>query len=554
MNEGSSKIGSASDRLDSWKEIATYLRKDVRTVQRWEKNEGLPVYRHQHDKLGSVYASRAELDSWFSKRLQVPEQKTAKTKIRLAVLPFDNLSHDPAQEYLSDGLTDEIIAELTGLRSPQLAVIARSSVIEYRDGHSVEQLRRTLGIDYVVEGSVRHAAGRVRITAQLINLRDQTQSWAQTYERDLHDVLALQAEIAQTIADAIYKFVGRPEGIESPDKHGEVHQVDPAAYDSYLKARYHLHGMSAETISRSIDYFERAIQQDRNYASAYAGLASACALLAMVPFDLLPPKQAMPKAEQAAQRALELDEHNAEAHAALALVRHHYQWDWAGAESSYKKAVQLNPSYASAHLWFSWLLLALDRRKDAWNEIDRALAVVQETDPHRLVAVQATRAAAHYFARDYQRAAEECERALELNPEYFMLHYILARSHARLGRHAKAIGQLKLQSAPVGQIPLMDAGAGLALAITGRKEEARQIIAGLKTAAQKRYVPATYFGMLYAGVGEKSEALNWLEKAYDERSDGLTWLKVDPMLDDLRADPRFQKLLQRIGLLKSTHT
>jgi len=550
MSEGSTKIGAASDRLDSWKEIAAYLRKDVRTVQRWEKNEGLPVYRHQHDKLGSVYASRVELDTWFNKRLQLPEPKIAKSKIRLAVLPFANLSHDPAQDYLSDGLTEEMIAELTRLQSPELAVIARSSVMQYRSGHSIEQLRQTLRIDYVVEGSVRHAAGRVRITAQVVNLRDQTQLWARTYERDLHDVLALQAEIAQTITDAIHNLIGHPEARPIRDKQRKPHTVDPAAYDSYLKARYHLHGMSAETISRSIEHFERAIQHDPRFASAYAGLASACALLAMVPFDLLPPRQAMSKAERAAQRSLELDETNAEAHVALALVRHHYQWDWAGAESSYKKAIELNPSYASAHLWFSWLLLAVDRRKDAWNEIDRALAVVQDTDPHRLVAVQATRAAAHYFARDYQRAAEECERALELNPDYFMLHYILGRAYARLGRHAKAIGQLKLQTAQIGRIPLMDAGAGLALAVTGRKEEARKIIAALKAAAQKRYVPATYFGMLYAGLGEKSEALNWLEKAYEERADGLTWLNVDPMLDDLRPDPRFQELVKRIGLAR----
>src|SRR5207248_6839488 len=270
------------------------------------------------------------------------------------------------------------------------------------------------------------------------------------------------------------------------------------------------------------------------------------------PFDLLPPRQAMPKAAQAAERSLELDETNAEAHAALALVRHHYQWDWAGAESSYKRAVGLNPNYASAHLWLSWLLLALNRQEDAWCEIDRALAIVQETDPHRLVAVRATRAAAHYFARDYEHAAEECEAALELNPDYFMLHYILGRTYARLGRHSKALGQLKLHSARVGKMSLMDADAGLALAVTGRAEEAKKIIAALKTVAQKRYVPATYFGMLYAGLGEKDEALKWLEKAYDERADGLTWLNVDPMLDGLRSDPRFQKLVERIGLQNSS--
>jgi TolB-like protein len=546
-----------ADRLDSWKEIASYLRRDVRTVQRWEKKEGLPVYRHLHDKLGSIYAYRNELTDWFNTRQQSGvtvatgnRDEGPADKIKLAVLPFGNLSGAKEDDYFSDGLTEEMITQITRLQASELAVIARTTAEHYDSStKSLDQMKKELGVGYVLEGRVRRGGKRVRITAQLIQLKDQTQLWAETYERDLSDVLSVQADIAQAIAREINLALNLSQSTRLSDLQKGHGQVQPAAYDAYLKARYNLHQMTPAAISKSIEDFERAIHLDEKYAPAYAGLASAYALLAIAPFDLLPPREAMPKAEKAARKSLELDNAFAEAHTALALVNHHYHWKWEEAAAGYELAIELNPDHADTHLWYSWLLLALGRRDAAFDEIEQTMSIVQETDPHRLVAVHTTRAAAYYFGREYQRAVDECEKAKQLDPEYFMLHFIAGRAYMRLNEHAKAIAHLKQARTETGEMPLMDAALGLAYAVSGKKAETMKVAEAFKSAAKKRYIPPTYFGMLFAGLGDKDKAMMWLEKAYDDRADGLTWLNVEPMLDDVRSDPRFQDLIRRIGLV-----
>jgi TolB-like protein len=548
--------GNPADRLDSWKEIASYLRRDVRTVQRWEKKEGLPVYRHLHDKLGSIYAYRNELTEWFNTRQQsggsvvASGRQDGAEKIKLAVLPFGNLSGTKEDDYFSDGLTEEMITQITRLQAPELAVIARTTAEHYdSSSKSLEQMKKDLGVGYVLEGKVRRGGNRVRITAQLNQLKDQTQLWAETYERDLSDVLSVQAGIAQAIAREINLALNLSQSTHLSDLQKGHGQVQPAAYDAYLKARYNLHQMTPSAISKSIEDFERAINLDEKYAPAHAGLASAYALLAVAPFDFLPPREAMPKAEKAARKALELDSSFAEAHTALALVNHHYHWKWKEAEAGYELAIELNPDHADTHLWYSWLLLALGRRNDAFDEIEQTMCIVQETDPHRLVAVHTTRAAAYYFGREYQRAVDECEKAKQLDPQYFMLHFIAGRAHMRLNNYAKAIAHLKASRTGTGEFPLMDAALGLAYAVSGKKGLTAKMAEQFKAAAKKRYIPPTYFGMLFAGLGDKDKAMMWLEKAYDDRADGLTWLNVEPMLDEVRNDPRFQDLLRRIGLV-----
>jgi TolB-like protein len=546
-------MGNLADRLDSWKEIAAFLRRDVRTVQRWEKKEGLPVHRHLHDKLGSIYAYRNELTEWFTSRqtgnLAMDKQDGQSEKIKLAVLRFGNLGADKEDDYFSDGLTEEMITQITRLQTPELAVIARTTAEHYdSSSKSLEQMRKDLGVGYVLEGKVRRGGNRVRITAQVIHLKDQTQLWAETYERDLSDVLAVQAEIAQSIAREINLALNLSDKSSPAVAQKEQRRVQPAAYDAYLKARYNLHQMVPSAIHKSIEGFQQAIQTDANYAPAHAGLASAYALLAIAPFDLLPPHEAMPKAENAARKALELDNTLAEAHTALALVNHHYHWKWKEAEEGYEQAIELNPDHGDTHLWYSWMLLALGRRDAAFDEIEQTMSIVQETDPHRLVTVHTTRAAAYYFGREYQRAIEECEKAEQLDPEYFMLHFIAGRAHMRLNEHAKAIAYLKHARTDTGEMPLMDAALGLAYAVSGKKAETMKLAESFKAAAKKRYIPPTYFGMLFAGLGDKDKAMMWLEKAYEERADGLTWLNVEPMLDEVRSDPRFQSLIRRIGL------
>ena len=546
-----------ADRLDSWKEIASYLRRDVRTVQRWEKKEGLPVYRHLHDKLGSIYAYRNELTDWFTTRQQSGatvatgnRQEVLAEKIKIAVLPFGNLSGAKEDDYFSDGLTEEMITQITRLQASELAVIARTTAEHYdSSSKSLDQMRKDLGVGYVLEGKVRRGGNRVRITAQLIQMKDQTQLWAETYERDLSDVLSVQADIAQAIAREINLALNLSQSTRLSDLQKANGKVQPAAYDAYLKARYNLHQMTPGAISKSIEDFERAIQLDEKYAPAYAGLASAYALLAIAPFDLLPPREAMPAAEQAARKALDIDSLFAEAHTALALVNHHYHWKWEEAQAGYELAIELNPDHADTHLWYSWLLLALGRRDAAFDEIEQTMSIVQETDPHRLVAIHTTRAAAYYFGREYQRAVDECEKAKQLDPEYFMLHFIAGRAYMRLNEHAKAIAHLKQARTETGEMPLMDAALGLAYAVSGKKAETMKLAEAFKAAAKKRYIPPTYFGMLFAGLGDKDKAMMWLEKAYDDRADGLTWLNVEPMLDEVRSDPRFQNLIRRIGLV-----
>jgi TolB-like protein/Tfp pilus assembly protein PilF len=543
-----------ADRLDSWKEIAAFLRRDVRTVQRWEKREGLPVHRHQHEKLGSVYAFRAELNQWFNTRQPAPAvtagQQKAADKIKLAILPFQDLGAGQESSYFADGLTEEMTTQVTRLQPGELAVIARSTAERYdATEQSLRKLRQDLGVDYVLEGKARRSGNRVRITARLSEVQDQTQMWAETYERDLSDVLSVQAEIAEAIACEINVALNIAESTRlSGLRQGR--RVDPEAYDAYLQGRYHLHAMSSAEIRKSVADFERAVKLGPDYAPAHAGLASAWALLAIAPFDAVAPNEAMPKAEAAAQRALKLDDGLAEAHAALALVNHHYRWNWQSAQHGYRRAIELNPNYAAAHLWYSWMLLALGKRDQAFHEIDETQRIVEETDPHRLVAVHATRAQAYYFGREFQRAVDECEKALQLDPNHFMPHYILGRTYRRLGESEKAIAELKAARECAGDAPLVDAVLGLAYATGGQMADAQRMMESFKTAAKKRYIPPTYFGMLFAGFRDKDQAFKWLEKAFTERADGLTWLSVEPMLDGLRDDPRFHDLVRRVGLVE----
>jgi len=550
---------SASDeRLDSWKEIAAFLKRGVRTVQRWEREEGLPVHRHHHQKLGSVHGFESEITQWWnSRRRSLQEEastrpKGQQNKLKLLVLPFENLSGDASQEYLADGLTEEMITRLAQVRPERLSVVARTTAMHYKGRHPrIVEIAKELNLDYVLEGSVRDRKGQVRITAQLIKACDETHVWAQNYDRDLSDVLDLQSEAAAEIAQEIRLKLTPPERARLMD----THSVDPEAYEHYLRGRYHLNLLTPQEAGVSIQWFERAAKKAPGYALAYAGIANAYSLLALAPFDALPPRQAMPKAAAAVRKALALDSDLPEGHSALGVIRHHYEWDWKGAEQSFQRALELNSAYSGSRLRYAWLLLSLGRTATALKEIQAAQKIAQEIDPYLLVVIRATRAAAFYFAREYDKAIAECRDALELDANYFLLHYLLGRCYARKGSYGNAI-QALMTNRPAhkpthnwGHIPLMDTGLALAYAVTGRKAEAAAAIEKLQQLSEVRYIPATYMGILYAGLKDHDRAFEWLEKAYEERADGLTLLNVDPMVDDLRGDNRFKTLVQRIGLI-----
>ncbi|HUJ41849.1 MAG TPA: tetratricopeptide repeat protein [Candidatus Acidoferrales bacterium] len=552
---------SSDDRLDSWKEIAAFLKRGVRTVQRWERTEALPVHRHQHAKLGSVYALKSEVSAWWDSRgthlAGAPAAASsahsgvapgaASRRSRLLVLPFANLSGDAQQEYLSDGLTEEMIARLARLEPERLGVIARTTAMSYRPAAKrADQIARELGVDYILEGSVRAHGTALRVNVQLVDAREHTHLWAESYERELSDVFALQSELAGSIAREVRLALPRPEGSAARGA-----STDPEAYKAFLMGRFLMNKMTAASLAQSLEWFERAVKLDPALALAHAGLAQAYGLLASVPFDALPPREAMPKAAAAARKALELDSSLPEAHAALGLVLHHYEWNWAEAEKAYQRALELNPDYTAALLRYAWLLLALGRHPDALARLARAQEIAEEIDPHLIVVVRATRAAALYFARDFARAAADCREALSLDRNDFLLQYLLGHALLRGGRVRNGIATLLAGKQHAGEVPLMAAGVGLALALSGKKKGAAAILRTLEEQRRRRYIPALYPAILCAALGDDDRAFTWFETALEERADGMVLLNADPMSDRLRHDPRFDALVQRVGFVRT---
>jgi TolB-like protein/Tfp pilus assembly protein PilF len=533
----------SGERLESWKEIAGYLKREVRTAQRWEKSEGLPVRRHLHAKLDTVYAYTAELDAWLKNRQPHLDQHVAPRvadRNMLFVLPFDNLSQDPKQEYFSDGLTEEMITQLGRLQPERLGVIARATAMAYKDtAKTAAQIGHELGVRYILEGCVRRAGDRVRITAQLIQVSDQTHLWADTYEGDLQDILALQNRVAQAIAGQIQIKLTRKKQANL----ATAPPVNPQAYEDYLKGRFYWNKRTADDLNKGIHYFQRSIQSDPNYALAYAGLADSYGLLGTVPYDALPPREAMPKAGQAALRALELDDTLAEAHASLGYVRLEYDWNWPEALKEFERALALNPSYATGHHWYANYLRIMGRLQEAIMEVKEA----QKLDPLSL-GINAALAESYYFAREYDHVIEQCRKTFELYPGFYMARFWLGRAYGHKGMYNEAVATFEKGKSITGGSALMTMGLGYAYAVAGRTMKAKQVLEKLIHLSTQRYVPAVYMVGIYTALDEKDQAFEWLENAYNERSNYLIYIHREPALDSLRSDPRYQTLIRRIGL------
>ena len=532
-----------NERLESWKEIASYLRCEVRTVQRWEKSEGLPVRRHLHVKLGTVYAYRSELNAWWKNRRPRSEQsrsRHASEKIMLAVLPFDNLSGDPRQEYFSDGLTEEMITQLARMQPDQLGVIARTTSIAYRDTpKTAAQIGQELGVRYILEGSVRRSGNHVRITAQLIQVSDQTHLWADGYEGDLEDILGLQSRVAHAVAGQIQIKLARKTQAQLTMKV----QLNPLGYENYLKGRFFWNKRTPNDLSQSIPYFQRAIQNDPHYAPAHAALSDAYALLGTVPYDVLPPAEAMPKARQAALRALEIDDGLAEAHVALGYVRLHYDWNFSEAKGDFERALALDPSYATGHHWYANYLRVMGQLQEAILEMKQALRL----DPLSL-GINAAMAESYNFAREYDHVVEQARKTLELHPHFSLALFWLGRAYEEKGMVRESIETFEGAIATMGDDTLMIVALGRAYAVAGRKLDAQKILEKLIRLSKERYVPAPYMVGICAALDQKNQAFQWLETACDERCNYLAYIQREPALDGLRADPRYRDLIQRIGL------
>jgi len=580
------------NRLDSWKEIAAYLKRDVTTVQRWEKREGMPVHRHVHDRIGSVYAFTLELDAWQQSRklslepeegeqatgkpedatsnaedlgLEAPRVarptlvlagvsvlallvlayaiirsrpgSTTRPRIKsLAVLPLKNLSGDPSQDYLADGMTESLIGRLASIHD--LRVISRTSMMTFKDTKlSVPEIAKTLGVDALVEGAVIREGSHIRVHAQLIRAATDEHFWSETYDREMRDALALESDVAQSIARKVEVTI-------TGDEHARLtaaRSVSPEVYESYLKGQFTLaKSNSRVAVEQSIGYFEEAIRKDPTFAPAYVGLADAHSDLASV-FMGAPPEKERIKVVDAAQKALELDPELAEAHTMLAVMQQEL-WHWTKAETEFKRALELNPSNATAHNGLARWLVCHGRIEEALQWVRRG----RELDP---VAVSGTEVAWILFqSRRYDEAVQELRSVLAVRPDdssalWFLGFVLIANNqpHEAIPVLEKTLSVSGHSSAVIGVLIR-------AYSHVGRHADALRLLTELKKRKQAGYVPAAAFVNAYLGLGENEEAFTWLELGYKEHSNILQWLKVHPYFDPLRDDPRFRDLVHRVGL------
>jgi TolB-like protein/DNA-binding winged helix-turn-helix (wHTH) protein/Flp pilus assembly protein TadD len=453
----------------------------------------------------------------------------------IAVLPLENLSHEPEQEYFADGITEELITSLSKIGA--LHVTSRTSVMRYkRTDKSLPQIARELNVDGIVEGTVQRSGDRVRITAQLIHAPTDQHLWAGSYDRELKDVLALQDEVARAIASEI-KTTLTPQEQKSL---ASVHPVNPGAYEAYLKGRYYWNKRTAEGIEKASDYFQQAINLQPDYGMAYSGLADCNSGLAWHGFAA--PGEVLPRAQAAAQKAIEIDPASGEAHASLALALSH-QRNWAAAEIEFKRALQLSPGYANAHHWYGDYLSVVGRHEEAVSEAKRAF----ELDPLSPM-INTWLGYRYYYARHYDEAMEQGRKILEFDPSFAAAHLLLGQAYLQKGLHVQAISELQSATTLSGDSPIYLAQVGVAYAADSKNAEALHVIDQLQKVARQRYVSSYGMAQIYAALGDKQRAMKWLQSAYDEGAVWMQYLQVDPVLDSLHSQPRFQDLVRRMGL------
>ena len=452
----------------------------------------------------------------------------------LAVLPLDNLSGDPSQDYFADGMTDELITNLSKISA--LRVISRTSVMAYKNAKKpLPQIARELNVDAVIEGSVLRSGDRVRITAQLLHAPTDRHLWAQSYEGDLRDILALQSEVAQAVAREI-KIVVSP---QEQTRLASARPVNPEAYRLCLLGRFLWNKRTEEGFKSAIDHFQRALEIDPAYAPAYAGLADSYILQGL---GFLPPKEAISRGKTAAQKALDIDDSLAEAHTSLAMACTAYDWDWSACEEEFKRAIELNPNYATAHHWYGDHLSNMGRHAQAIAEVQRA----QQLDPLSPT-ISACLAYRYFYARQYQEAIRRLRETVSLFPEFARAHRWLGDTYMANGAHQEAIVAYQKAMSLSGASAAEVAALGQAYAKGGIRGYYLWELRRLREESKHRYVEAAAFASLSAGLGEKDQAFSYLEKAYADREYGLTVLKIEPAFDPLRSDPRFQDLLRRMN-------
>jgi len=454
----------------------------------------------------------------------------------LAVLPLENLSGDASQDYFSDGMTDELITELGQIGG--LRVISRTSAMTYKGvRRSLPEIARELNVDAVVEGTVLRSGNQVRITAQLIQGAADRHLWAKSYEGDLRDMLALQKQVAGSIAEAIrVELTPHEQAVLK-----SVKQLNPDAYEDYLRGRYFWNKRTADGFKKSIDYFNKAIDQDPTYAPAYSGLADAYALSGDWEYGVLPPKDAYPKAKAAAAKALELDSNLGEAHVSLAFALDAYDWDWESASREFRRGIELNPGYATGHHWYAWHLTTLGRESEAIGEMKKA----ESLDPLSLI-ISDDLAEELLIAHRYDEAMQQSRKTIEMDSTFAVGHYELGQVFVQKHAYEQAIAELLKAIELSGGSMTCTSNLAYAYAVSGRTDEARKILDDLKKRSTRDFSNAPEIALVYVGLNDKNQAMVWLERAYQERFNPSILFR--PSFDSMRADPRFRDLLRRIGL------
>ena len=463
-------------------------------------------------------------------------KSTQTGKIVLLVLPFENPSGNPEEQFFSDGMTEEMITELANLQPDRLRVIARTSAVRAKSsGKSIDQFAHELGADYVLESSVYRVNDRVRINARLFKVTDQSPLWAQAYDRELHDILGLQNEIARSISQEIALQ------LNAANQPATVRQIDPEAHEAYLKGLYYFDKLTEPAMKTSIEYFQRAIEKEPGYAAPYARMARAYGLLGN--FNSLRPEEAYPKEKEAALKALEIDGRLAEARAALGWAKLFYDRDWDGAREEFQKAVDLNPNLASAHQAYATYFVCMGQFDRGEAEILKA----QELDPINLN-IKADVGWNLFFARRTDEAIAQLKQVVQMDPGFSIAHNFLAHAYQQKGMFDEAIREAQKAAELLNGSEHRLGNLGDAYARAGKKQEALSILARLKKASRDHYISPYQTGLIYASLGQPDEALDWLERAYNDRFWMMAFLKVDPRWDSLRSHPRFIDILRRTGL------
>ena len=482
--------------------------------------------------LGLIVGSRAaKLREWLHGSLAAPHIES------LAVLPLQNLSGDPTQEYFADGMTEELITDLSKIEA--IRVISRTSAMRYKgSSKSLPEIARELNVEGLVEGSVERSADRVRITAQLIYAPTDTHLWAESYERSLRDVLSLQDEVARDIANKIRIRLTPTEQTRLSNSG----PVDPETYQFYLEGRYYWSMRTEEGIEEGIKYFRKAIERDPRYALAYAGVADS--YFALAGYRIMPGKEVFPVAKEAALKALEIDEGLAEAHTPLAAVLAENDFDLIAAEKEVRRAIELNPNYATAHQWYAEVVLVpLGRREEAIAEMERAL----QLDPLSL-AINTDFGYILYLEREPDRAIVQLQKTLAMYKSFPAPHLYLGRAYVQKRMFAEAMQEFQTAAKVSGGHPFYRAWLGYGYALSGNSSEAIRILDQLTQGSGGKYVSSYDVAAICVGLGRQDQAVRWLQKAYEERASHFHHIGLEPIFDPLRSDPRFEELVRRIGL------